>query len=170
MTAAPAQEYADPANLRGCRIQVIVHRDKRDGRRKAEIAEPNGPMELMQALFFLLLLMMAGALLWPAGAILLSRKTSRAGRAAWIGLWLLVQAASWAVGHFHYQYLLESGHPRKLLSRDAIDGVVLGMVLGWVLYLLFRYRRGDFPAATAALQRAGRRLKGIFRSGNGIAR
>jgi hypothetical protein len=117
---------------------------------------------MIEALFILLVAMMAMGLLWPAGAILFSKKTSWTRKAAWIGLWLFVQAASWAVGDLHYQYLLDSGHPRKLLTRDAINGVALGMLLGWVIYLLFRYRRGDFPAATAAMQRTGRRLKGIF--------
>jgi hypothetical protein len=71
--------------------------------------------------------------------------------------------ASLAIDHFHYQYLLASGHPRKLVSRDAVNGVAMAMVLGWGIYLLFRYRTGDFPQASAAVQRIRHRVKGIFR-------
>jgi hypothetical protein len=119
--------------------------------------------DLNEALFLVFFVVLPLGLLWPAGAILFSKKASWRGKCVWISVWLLVLLASLAIDHFHYQYLLASGYPRKLVSRDAVNGVAMAMVLGWGIYLLFRYRTGDFPQASAAVQRIRHRVKSIFR-------
>jgi hypothetical protein len=95
----------------------------------------------MEAWFFVFIwVLLALGLLWPAGAILFSRKASWRRKSSWIGLWLLALLGCLAIEHFHYRYLLESGYPRKLVSRDAFNGVGMAMLLAWAIYFLFRYR------------------------------
>jgi hypothetical protein len=95
-------------------------------------------IEVLPFVFFCVLLLLA--LLWPGGAILFSRKASWRGKSFWMGLWLLALITCFTVEYFHYRYLLESGYPRKLVSRDAFNGVGMAMLLGWAIYFLFRYR------------------------------